>query len=74
MFLDTGIDNGGKDGVTFEKFVFKRRSVRGDRIKRVEDMLKKEKELTKTDALKLDMVSTGRKHPDTISTSLVPCG
>jgi hypothetical protein len=30
-----GIDNGGKDGVTFEKFVFrKRRSVGGDRLKR----------------------------------------
>jgi hypothetical protein len=33
--VDTGIDNGEKDGVTFEKFVFrKRRSVRGDRLKR----------------------------------------
>jgi hypothetical protein len=35
LFADTGIDDGGKDGVTFEKFVFKkRRSVRGDRLKR----------------------------------------
>jgi hypothetical protein len=33
--VDTGIDDGGKDGVTFEKFIFKkRRSVGGDRLKR----------------------------------------
>jgi hypothetical protein len=32
--VDTGIDNGEKDGVTFEKFVFKKRSVGGDRLKR----------------------------------------
>jgi hypothetical protein len=33
--VDTGIDDGGKDGVTFKKIVFKkRRSVRRDRLKR----------------------------------------
>jgi hypothetical protein len=33
--VDAGIDNGGKDGVTLEKFVFKRRrSVGGHRLKR----------------------------------------
>jgi hypothetical protein len=32
-FVDAGIDNGGKDGVTLENFVFKkRRSVGGDNI------------------------------------------
>jgi hypothetical protein len=49
--VDTGIDNGEKDGVTFEKFVFKKkRSVGGD-------TLKEEKELTKIDVPKLDMGS-----------------
>jgi hypothetical protein len=32
-FVDAGIDNGGKDGVTLENFIFKkRRSVGGDNI------------------------------------------
>jgi hypothetical protein len=33
--VDAGIDDRGKDSVTFERFIFKKRwSVRGDRLKR----------------------------------------
>jgi hypothetical protein len=32
--VDAGIDNRRKDGVTFERFIFKKRwSIRGDRLK-----------------------------------------
>jgi hypothetical protein len=35
LFADTGINDRRKDGVTFERFVFKKRwSVGGDRLKR----------------------------------------
>ena len=71
--MDTGIDNGGKDGVTFEKFVFrKRRSVGGDRREGVEDMLKEEKELTKIDVPKLDMVSNAVQRYECITSAMWP--
>jgi hypothetical protein len=48
-FLDMGIDNGGKDGVTLKSLYSNKEGESEETESRegVEDMLKKEKELTK---------------------------
>jgi hypothetical protein len=54
-----GIDDGRKDGATFENFVFKKRaSVGGHRMQRGSGShTQKGKELTEIDAQKLDIMS-----------------